>query len=140
MAGIWLGALVLFLILEGQTAAVVSLWFAAGSLAAMIAAICGAEIWLQAVLFAGVSLLLLAFLKPVVQKYFTPKLQKTNVDAVIGTVGPVVEDIDNIRAVGRVKLGGMEWSARSTTGEHIPKDALVEVDRIEGNKVFVTQK
>ncbi len=140
MAGIWLGAIVLFLILEGQTVAVVALWFAAGALAAMIAALCGAELWLQAVLFAAVSAVLLAFLKPLVQKHIIPKLQKTNADAIVGTVGPVVEDIDNIRAVGRVKLGGMEWSARSTNGEPIQKDALVEVDRIEGNKVFVSQK
>lgn len=140
MAGVWLGALVLFLILEGQTAAVVSLWFAAGAMVAMIAAICGAEIWLQAVLFTVVSAVLLAFLKPVVKKYFTPKLQKTNTDALVGTVGPVLEDIDNIQAVGRVKLGGMDWSARSTTGAPIPKDVLVQVDRIEGNKVFVSTK
>ncbi len=140
MAGIWLGALVLFLILEGQTAAVVALWFAAGAAVAMIAAICGAEIWLQAVLFTVVSVVLLALLKPVVRKYFTPKLQKTNADALVGTAGPVVEDIDNIQAVGRVKLGGMEWSARSTTGEPIARDALVQVDRIEGNKVFVSTK
>ena len=71
MAGIWLGALVLFLILEGQTAAVVALWFAAGAMVAMIAAICGAQIWLQAVLFTVVSAVLLAFLKPVVKKHFT---------------------------------------------------------------------
>lgn len=140
MAGIWLGALLLFLIIEGQTAAVVSLWFAAGALAAMIAAICGAEIWLQAVLFVTVSAALLACLRPIVRKYFTPGLQKTNADALIGTVGPVMEDIDNVRAVGRVKLGGMEWSARSTTGAPIAKDALVQVDRIEGNKVFVSTK
>lgn len=140
MAGIWLGALVLFLILEGQTAAVVALWFAAGAMVAMIAAICGAQIWLQAVLFTVVSAVLLAFLKPVVKKHFTPKLQKTNTDALIGTVGPVLEDIDNIQSVGRVKLGGMEWAARSTDGKPIQKDALVEVERIEGNKVFVTQK
>ena len=140
MTGIWFGALLLFLILEGMTAAVVSLWFAAGALVAMIAAICGAEIWLQAVLFAAVSLVLLALLKPVIQKYFNPKLTKTNADALIGTVGPVVEDIDNIQAVGRVKLGGMEWSARSSSGQPIQKDAQVQVDKIEGNKVFVSQK
>ena len=76
MTGIWFGALLLFLVLEGMSAAVVSLWFAAGALVAMIAAICGAEIWLQVVLFAAVSLVLLALLKPVVKKYFTPKLTK----------------------------------------------------------------
>lgn len=140
MAGIWLGALVLFLILESQTVAVVSLWFAAGSLAAMIAAVCGAELWLQVVLFAVVSLVLLALLKPVVQKYIIPRLAKTNADALIGTVGPVIEDIDNVQAVGRVKLGGMDWSARSSTGAPIAKNTLVQVDRIEGNKVFVSTK
>ena len=92
------------------------------------------------VLFAAVSLVLLALLKPVIQKYFNPKLTKTNADALIGTVGPVVEDIDNIQAVGRVKLGGMEWSARSSSGQPIQKDAQVQVDKIEGNKVFVSQK
>ena len=35
MTAIWFGALLVFLIIESQTAAVVSLWFAAGALAAM---------------------------------------------------------------------------------------------------------
>lgn len=140
MTGIWFGALLLFLVLEGMSAAVVALWFAAGALVAMVAAICGAQLWLQAVLFAVVSLVFLALLKPIVQKYFTPKLTKTNADALVGTVGPVLEDIDNVHATGRVKLGGMDWSARSTTGAPIAKDVLVQVDRIEGNKVFVSTK
>ena len=140
MTGIWFGALLLFLVLEGMSAAVVALWFAAGALVAMVAAICGAQLWLQAVLFAVVSLVFLALLKPIVQKYFTPKLTKTNADALVGTVGPVLEDIDKVHATGRVKLGGMDWSARSTTGAPIAKDVLVQVDRIEGNKVFVSTK
>ena len=140
MTGIWFGALLLFLVIEGMSAAVVALWFAAGALVAMVAAICGAQLWLQAALFAVVSLVLLALLKPIVQKYFTPKLTKTNADALVGTVGPVLEDIDNVHATGRVKLGGMDWSARSTTGAPIAKDVLVQVDRIEGYKVFVSTK
>lgn len=138
MVAVWFGALVVFLVIEAQTVSVVSLWFAAGSLVAMITALCGGALWLQAVLFLAVSIVLLACLRPLVRKYFTPRLAKTNVDSVIGTVGPVLEDIDNIRSVGRVKLGGMEWSARSTTGAPIPKETLVRVDRIEGNKVFVS--
>ena len=47
-------------------------------------------------------------------------------------------DIRNLEAKGQVKLGAMEWSARSTTGDPIPQGALVRVDRIEGAKVFVT--
>lgn len=138
MVAVWFGALVLFLLIESQTVSVVSLWFAAGALAGMITALCSGPIWLQAVLFFAVSIALLACLRPVVRKYFTPRLAKTNVDSVVGTTGPVMEDIDNLQSTGRVKLGGMEWSARSTTGQPIAKDTIVRVDRIEGNKVFVS--
>ena len=138
MAAVWFGAFVVFLLIEAQTVSVVSLWFAGGSLAALIAAFCGGELWLQVVLFLVISVALLACLRPLVRKFFTPRLTKTNSDSLIGTVGPVIEDIDNIRSAGRVKLGGMEWSARSTSGEAIAKETLVKVDRIEGNKVFVS--
>ena len=138
MVAVWFGALVLFLLIESQTVSVVSLWFAAGALAGMITALCSGPLWLQAVLFFAVSIALLACLRPIVRKYFTPRLAKTNVDSVVGTTGPVMEDIDNLQSTGRVKLGGMEWSARSTTGQPIAKDTIVRVDRIEGNKVFVS--
>lgn len=140
MVAVWVGALVLFLFIEAQSAAVVSIWFAAGALAAAIVALCNGAVWLQVVLFVVVSGITLACMRPIIRKYFTPKLEKTNIDAIIGTVGPVTEDIDNVQALGRVKLGSMEWSARSTTGENIEKGALVEVDRIEGVKVFVSKK
>lgn len=138
MAAVWFVALAVFLFIEAQTVSVVSLWFAAGSLAAMIAALCGSELWLQVLLFLVVSIVLLACLRPLVRKYFTPKLTKTNADSLIGTTGLVTEAIDNVQSVGRVKLGGMEWSARSTNGQPIEKDSLVQVDRLEGNKVFVS--
>ena len=137
MIFVWFGAFVVFLILEAQTVSVVSLWFAAGALAGMVAALCGAPLWLQGVLFVVVSVALLAALRPLVRKYFTPKLTKTNADALIGTEGVVIEDIHNLNGSGRVKLGGMEWSARSVSGEPIEKDTVVTVERIEGVKVFV---
>ena len=39
---IWLGLLLLFGVLEAATVALVSLWFMAGALAALLAALCGA--------------------------------------------------------------------------------------------------
>ena len=109
-----------------------------GALAAMIASLLGGEIWLQAVLFIGVSALLLALLRPVLKKYVTPKIVPTNVDSLIGTEGIVIEEIDNINAKGRVKLGSMEWSARSTSEEIISAGSKVQVDRISGVKAYVT--
>ncbi len=135
---IWLVLLAVFLITEAATVTVVSLWFAVGSLAALIASLLGAALWLQILLFLAVSAIALAALRPIVRKYIHPKLTATNVDSVIGSVGLVTAAIDNVSATGQVKLGAMEWTARSTSGRPIEAGTLVKVDRIEGVKVFVS--
>ena len=135
---IWLALLVIFLIAEANTVTLISSWFAIGSLVALVASLLGAPMWLQVVLFIVVSAVLLAALRPVFRKYIQPKIVKTNVDAIVGSQGYVTADIDNIAATGQVKLGAMEWTARSSTGEVIPKGALVKVDKIEGVKAYVT--
>ncbi len=135
---VWLVLLVVFLIAEAATVTVVSLWFAAGSLAALIAASLGAPIWLQALLFLAVSGVCLTSLRPLVRKYFKPRITATNVDAIIGSTGLVTASVDNVSAVGQVKLGAMTWTARSTSGIPIAEGTLVKVDRIEGVKAFVS--
>ena len=138
MSTVWLALLIVFLVGEGATAAVTTIWFAAGALAAMIASLLGAEIGLQWAIFGVVSVALLFALRPLVKKYINPKKILTNVDAVVGTQGVVVEKIDNIAGTGRVKLGGMEWAARSTEDTHIEAGEVIKVDRIEGVKAFVS--
>ena len=135
---IWLILAVVFLLAEAATVTTVSLWFAGGCLAAMVVALTGGGLGFQVFIALAVSAGLLACLRPIVRKHFTPKLTKTNVDAVIGSRGYVTADIDNLAATGTVKLGAMEWTARSTVGTAIPKGTLVKVDKIEGVKVFVT--
>ena len=130
--------LVLFVIAEAATVTLVSLWFAVGAVAAMAAALLGASAWVQFGIFALVSTVLLLLLRPLVRRYVTPKLTATNADSVIGTVGLVTVAIDNTAGTGQVKLGGLYWTARSTTGAPIPLDAQVRVDRISGVKVYVT--
>ena len=135
---IWLVLMIAFLLAEAATVATLSLWFAGGALVALIASLLGAPIWLQVLLFLVVSAALLACLRPLVKKHFTPKLSKTNVDAIVDSQGYVTAEIDNLSATGTVKLGAMEWTARSTTGAVIRKGTLVKVDKIEGVKAFVT--
>ncbi len=135
---IWLILMVVFLMVEGATVSLVSSWFAVGSLVALIASLLNAPVWLQVTLFLLVSCAALAMLRPLVRKYITPKVVKTNVDAIVGKQGPVTAPIDNVAATGQIKLGAMEWSARSTSGEPIAVGTLVKVDRIEGVKVFVS--
>ena len=135
---IWLAMAVMFLIAEADTVTMVSLWFAGGCLAALLVAATGGSVGFQVFTALAVSALLLACLRPIARKHFTPKLTKTNVDAVIGSRGYVTADIDNLAATGTVKLGAMEWTARSADGNPIRAGALVRVERIEGVKAIVS--
>ena len=135
---LWLALLIAFLVVEASTVTLISLWFAGGALAALVAALLHAPLWLQVVVFFVVSAALLACLRPLVRKHFTPKLTKTNLDAIIGSEGYVTADIDNLSATGTVKLGAMEWTARSVDGSTIKSGTRVKAEKIEGVKVLVT--
>lgn len=137
-AWIWFILMIVFLIMEANTVSLVSIWFAVGSLSAIIASLLSAQLWLQLVLFFGISIMMLALLRPIFRRYIKPKVTATNVDALIGTQGYVTTPIDNLRSTGNVKLGAMEWTARSTTGDPIMENTLVKVDKIEGVKAFVS--
>ena len=138
-AYIWLGLMVAFLIAEAACPFhLVSIWFAVGALVAVIVSLLGGAVWLQITLFLLVSCALLAALWPLVRKFLNPKLEKTNVDSVIGSTGLVTAAIDNVTAVGQVKLGAMYWTARSTSGAPIAEGTLIRVDKIEGVKVYVS--
>lgn len=135
---LWLVLMVIFLVAEASTVTLVSLWFAAGALAAMLVCLLGGTVWLQITAFLAVSVVTLLALRPLVRKYVTPKLTATNIDSVIGSTGLVTVAIDNVAAAGQVKLGAMVWTARSTSGAMIPEGTKVRVDKIEGVKVFVS--
>jgi len=136
---LWFILMIVFIFMEANTVSLASIWFALGALVSMIAAIFGAGFWVELVLFVAVSAVALAALRPVTKKYFNPKITKTNVDSVIGQQGLVTASVDNLQGSGTVKLGGIEWTARSTEGNPIPEGTLVTVDRIEGVKAFVTE-
>ena len=129
---LWLVLLVVFLAAEAATVSMVSLWFAVSALVALLVALLGGPGWLQGTLFLVISAVLLALLRPIVRRYISPRITATNVDSVIGSTGLVTAAIDNVSAAGQVKLGAMEWTARSTSGQPIPVGTLVKVDRIEG--------
>ena len=135
---VWLALLVVFIIMEGVTVAMVSAWFAVGALVALIVGLLGGPLWLQIVLFLAVSTGCLFLLRPFAQKMFNNRLEKTNVDAVIGQTGVVMEAISNSDAKGRVKLDTMTWAARSSSGQDIAAGVQIRVDRVEGVKVYVT--
>ena len=139
VALIWLGLVILFVVVEASCPIhLVSVWFAVGSLVALLIWSLGGPLWLQIALFLVISCVLLAALWPLTKKYLNPAHIATNIDSVIGSTGYVTAAIDNVAAVGQVKLGAMVWTARSTSGSLIAEGTLIRVDRIEGVKVFVS--
>jgi len=137
---IWLVLLILFGAGEAATVGLTSIWFAAGSFISLIAALLGAEVWLQIVLFLAVSLFTLIAARPLVRKYLTPNHQPTNADRVIGTEAVVAQEINNLLGQGTVIVSGLTWTARSTDDSVIPAKTVVRVERIEGVKLFVKEK
>ena len=71
---LWLGAFVIFLAIETGTLGLVSIWFAAGALGALLVAWLGGWLWLQVVVFLVVSCVSLASLRPLANKYIAPKI------------------------------------------------------------------
>ncbi len=135
---VWFALMLVFLAAEASTVQLVSLWFACGALGAMITSFLTPLWGVQVLVFLLISSALLIALRPLARKWLKPKIVRTNVDAVVGSVGLVTEAIDNVSARGQVKLGGVFWTARSASGNPINEGALIRVDRVEGVKVFVS--
>ena len=138
MVIVWIAAAALFLIVEAVTAAMSSIWFAAGALAALAAAALGAALWLQAILFLGVSGVCFAVLYPRLKKLLRRDRQPTNADMVIGQQCVVTQRIDNLSGTGAVLVDGKTWTARSASGEIMELGTVVVADSIEGVKLIVS--
>lgn len=133
---IWLILLIAFVVLEAVTVQLLCIWFAAGSLAAMLVSLLGGAVWLQMVVFFTVSIVLFALLWPMARKHLKAKAVATNADALVGKICKVTEAIDPLEG-GRVKVGDVTWSARSEHGEAIPAGTQVKILKIQGAKVLV---
>ena len=133
----WLAALVIFAVAEAVTVNLISIWFAGGALAALIAAGLSAPLWLQIVLFLVVSGVLLALVAPWARKASRVNSVATNADRHIGRQALVTEEINNLQESGAIRLDGVIWTARSESGEVIPAGTTITVKRIAGVKAYV---
>lgn len=138
MSIVWVAVMLIFLIVEAATAGLTCIWFAIGALAALIAALFGAPLWLQIIWFFVISFVTLYFTRPLVKKYVNSKSQPTNADMVIGKEALVTKAIDNVEGVGAVAVGGKVWTARSADGQPVETGSIVTVLRIEGVKLIVS--
>lgn len=130
----WLGLFLLAVIFEAATVDFVAIWFAIGSVPAFILSLLGSPIWLQVTVFLLITIILIAFTRPYMLKYFKTNQIKTNVYSVIGKTATVSEII-NPNEIGAVKLRGQVWSAMAASKIEVGTE--VRVLEIEGVKLIV---
>lgn len=137
----WLLLTAALLVIEALTAGLTTIWFAGGSIVALILTFLGAPVWLQTGAFAAVSLILLLVTRPLALKYMNKGKGATSLDRMIGREVLVTEQIDNLRGTGEVQVDGQYWMARSADSDlTIEKGETARVRSIQGVKLLVDKK
>ena len=134
---LWLTAFLAFAVIEMITLDLFFIMLGGGTLAALVADFAGADLWLQIVVFCVVSLLMIAFVRPVALSHLKkgPADQRTNIDRLIGEQALVMEAVSSTG--GLVKIGGDVWSARSSGGV-LPAGQKAVVSVIDGATAVVS--
>lgn len=111
---LWIALAVVLAIAEAFTGTLVLIMFAAGGVAAAIAAAFGLNVAGQAVIFTVVSALSLVALRPIIRKHMLPAIagadETIGVKALEGAPGVVLEEVTG--ESGLVRVEGEMWTAR----------------------------
>ncbi len=140
MTYLWILTIIVSLVVEAGTYALVAIWFVPAAAVCIVLSVFDLSIAVQVVTFFVLSLICILFFRKHVEKALKKKAVPTNADAVIGKIGIVTEDIDNINFKGQVKVGGQVWTARTNDSSLLEKGETVEVLAIEGVKLIVNKK
>jgi len=132
---LWMIVGLVLLIIELSMMSLFLLWIAIGAFAAGIVAVFVPIAWVQWLVFGLASLILLIATRPFAHSVHASVTTPSNVDAVIGGRAMVIETVDPLRNVGRVRIGSDEWRARAD--ETIPTESWVEVIGVAGTTLLV---
>src|SRR4029453_7325101 len=91
----------------------------------------GGPVWVQLLLFAGISLASLALFRKRLLKSFQPDPQAPSIDTLVGEIGIASGDIGP-GGVGQVELRGPSWSARNNAEVGVGRGTRCRVVRVEG--------
>lgn len=133
----WILVAAVTLVIEFISLGLTSIWFTGGALVAAVAAYLGAPIWLQVVLFIVISTALLLGMRPFAKKKLKVGTEKTNIDSLIGRTENVLEEVDNTKKSGRIRIGDVDWRVVSEDGSVIPVGTVVKIVKLEGTRLYV---
>ena len=135
---IWLSIIVITVILEIITTDLVSIWFTFGAVIPLFLSAFDVlnPIW-QTVIFVIVSAVLLSALRKVTIKFFFKNNNsKTNLDSLIGEKYRLIEGT-TFEKLGKIEIKDIAWSVMGENQQTIKKGQIVEIVKIEGNKLIV---
>ena len=135
---IWMALAAIFIIAEIFTAGFFILWFGIGAAVAGILALLGFGAGWQWGGFVVVSGALFIISRRFAERFTKKQPPGIGADRFVGKEGIVLEEIDNMKDTGRVRMDKEEWRAVSDTGEVIPPEARVTVTRLDGVHLVVT--
>ncbi len=139
MGYVWFIGIIVFAIIESATFQFVSIWFAGGSLGALIAYLLGADLTVQIWVFALVSAGLLILTRPFLQKVLKQRKEPTNADRLIGQKALITEEVNNDLSTGKLSINDVVWSVKSEDGQQIEKGTMVTIKAIRGVKLIVAK-
>ena len=134
---LWLAAAVIFLIIEIGTPSLVFACFVIGSIGAAVTSWLGGSYLIQLAIFAGISIVLIPVTRPLARKITKPSPQPTNVDAMIGRTGVVLQKIDPQEDTGQVRVDGQVWKAQAEYD--IAEGARIKVLSVVGARLNVVK-
>lgn len=134
---IWMIIAALFIVGEIFTQGFFILWFGIGAGIAGILALFGLGFGWQLAAFVVVSGVLFIISRRFAERFSKKQPPGIGADRFIGLEGIVLEEIDNAKNTGQVRVQKDEWRANSATGEIIPKGKRVKVIRMDGTHLVV---
>jgi len=90
--------------------------------------------WLQWLLFAALSVVLVTVVRRRMRGALAPK--GGPVDTMVGETATLLDDLSP-QGVGRVELRGSSWQARATAGTLLARGARCRVERVEGLTLWI---
>lgn len=134
---IWMIIAAIFVVGEIFTAGFFLLWFGIGAAIAGVLALLNLGAAWQWIAFVVISGVLFAVSRRFAERFSKKQPPGIGADRFIGKKGVVLEEVDNIKNTGRVRIEKDEWRADSDTGEVIPVGKRIEVIRLEGTHLIV---
>lgn len=133
----WLAIMLVLIAAEALTLDLFLFMFAGGAIAASLTALGTDNLAVQVIVFAVVSVLLVAAIRPWLLRNLRKRgpLPETNLAAHLGGLAVVIHHVDDVS--GRIKFDGEVWSARSAGGEVYETGTEVVVSRIDGATAVV---